>query len=118
MKSKTPWWKGKHGEWYCGGPINPLFHRSFWPLLVETAIPHIKISPFIGCVSLLTGSLLFISVILRLGANFSALPIPNQNPDSIDYDTDSAPPNVQWCYFDSIWAFVMHSWLAIGTAIV
>lgn len=122
MKSQIPWWKGKYGEWYVVAQVILLFIAVLGPLSWwSLPFPASIFTLVIGCVFLLTGSLLFISVILRLGANFSALPYPK--PESRLIETGPYRIMRHPMYSGVIliafgWAFVMHSCLAIGTAIV
>ncbi len=122
MKSQNSWWKGKHGEWYVVAQVVLLFIAVFgpfswwfWPF------PASKLASVIGSVFLLSGSLLFISVILRLGANFSALPYPKPEATLIEtgpYRIVRHPMYSGVILIAFGWALVMHSWLAIGTALV
>ncbi len=86
-----------------------------WPF------PASKLALVVGSFFLLSGSLLFISVILRLGANFSALPYPKPEATLIEtgpYRMVRHPMYSGVILIAFGWAFVMHSWLAIGTALV
>jgi protein-S-isoprenylcysteine O-methyltransferase Ste14 len=125
MKSKNPWWKGKHGEWYVVAQMGLFFILFFgprswwgWPTWTFSAS---KPASVVGSVFLLLGSLLFISGILRLGTNLSALPYPK--PDSILIETGPYRIVRHPIYSGAIllafgWALWIHSWLAIDTALV
>ncbi len=67
------------------------------------------------------GSLLFISGILRLGANLSALPYPKAESTLIEtgpYRIVRHPMYSGAIFIAFGWALVVHSWLGIGTALV
>ena len=122
MKSQNPWWKGKYGEWYVVAQVGLLFIAVFGPFSWRGwPFPASKLAFIVGSVFLLSGSLLFISVILRLGANFSALPYPK--PESTLIETGPYRIVRHPMYSGAIliafgWALLIHSWLAIGTALV
>ncbi len=122
MKSTNPWWQGRHGEWYVVAQVALLFIAVFGPLSWwGWPFPASKLVLVVGSLFLLLGSLLFISVILRLGANFSALPYPKAESILIEtgpYRIVRHPMYSGVILIAFGWAFVMHSWLAIGTALV
>ncbi len=111
-----------HGEWYVVVQVVLLLIAVFGPLSCwGWPFPATKLALIVGGVFLLLGSLLFISVILRLGANFSALPYPK--PESTLIETGPYRIVRHPMYSGVIliafgWALVMHSWLAISTALV
>ena len=125
MKSQNSWWKGKHGEWYVVGQWGLFFMVLFgprswwgWP---AWPFPASKLASVVGCVFLLSGSLLFLSGVLRLGANLTALPYPK--PESTLIVTGPYRIVRHPMYSGAIlvafgWSLFIHSWLAIGIALV
>ena len=122
MKSQNAWWKGKHGEWYVVAQIGLFFLAVFGPLSWwGWSFPAAEWASVAGGVLLLSGSLLFVSGILRLGANVSALPYPKSESTLIvtgPYRIVRHPmySGAIWVAFG--WALFVHSWLAIGIALV
>ena len=122
MKSQNPWWKGKHGEWFVVAQAGLFFMAVLGPLSWwGWSFPASKLASVVGSVFLLSGSLLFISGILRLGANLSALPYPK--PESTLIVTGPYRIVRHPMYSGAIliafgWGLLIHSWLAIGTALV
>lgn len=122
MKSQNPWWKGEHGEWYVVAQVGLFFMAVLGPLSWwGWSFPASKLASVVGSVFLLSGSLLFISGILRLGANLTALPYPK--PESTLIVTGPYRIVRHPMYSGAIliafgWALLIHSWLAIGTALV
>ncbi len=125
MKSQNPWWKGEHGEWYVVAQmslglmvfVGPIIWWDWpaWPF------PASKLTSVIGVVFLLSGSLLFISGILRLGANLTALPYPKSESTLIEtgpYRIVRHPMYSGATLVAFGWSLWIHSWLAIGIALV
>ncbi len=122
MKPQNPWWQGRHGEWYVVAQVALFFIAVFgplsrwgWPFHASTVIL------VLGSLFLLLGSLLFISVILRLGANFSALPYPKAESTLIEtgpYRIVRHPMYSGVILIALGWALLLHSGLGIGTALV
>ncbi len=125
MKSQNPWWKGKHGEWYVVAQMSlgvmaffgPLAWRGWpaWPF------PASNLASVVGAIFLLLGSLLFISGIFGLGANLTALPYPKPESTLIEtgpYRIVRHPMYSGATLVAFGWALWMHSWLAIGIALV
>ena len=125
MKSQNPWWKGEHGEWYVVAQMGlfliiifgprPWLGWSGWPS------PASKLALVVGSACLLSGSLLFISGILRLGANLTALPYPKSESTLIvtgPYQIVRHPMYSGAILAAFGWALLIHSWLAIVIALV
>jgi protein-S-isoprenylcysteine O-methyltransferase Ste14 len=122
MKSQNPWWKGEHGEWYVVAQVGLFFLAVIGPLSWRGwSFPASKLALVVGSLFLLSGSLLFSSGIFRLGANLSALPYPKPESTLIEtgpYRIVRHPMYSGAIFIAFGWALVMHSWLAIGTALV
>jgi protein-S-isoprenylcysteine O-methyltransferase Ste14 len=122
MKSQNSWWKGEHGEWYVVAQAVLFFMAVFGPLFWwGWSFPASILASVAGGVFLLSGGFLFISGILRLGTNLSALPYPKEESRLIEtgpYRIVRHPmySGAIWIAFG--WAFIIHNWLAIGTALV
>ncbi len=122
MKSQNAWWKGERGEWYVVAQAGLFFMAVFGPLSGwGWSFPASILALAAGSVFLLLGSLLFITGILRLGANLSALPYPK--PESTFVENGPYRIVRHPMYSGAIliafgWAFVIHNWLALGIALV
>ncbi len=122
MKPKNPWWKGKHGEWYVVAQMGLIFILFFGPLFWwGWPFPASTLASVVGIFSLVSGSLLLISGILRMGANVTPLPYPK--PESTLIETGPYRVVRHPMYSGVIliafgWSLCIHSWLAIGTALV
>ncbi len=122
MKSQNTWWKGKRGEWYVVAQFGLFFMAVLGPLSWSGwSFPASILASVAGSIFLLSGSLLFIAGILRLGANLSALPYPKAESTLIEtgpYRIVRHPMYSGAIFISCGWALVVHSWLAIGTALV
>jgi protein-S-isoprenylcysteine O-methyltransferase Ste14 len=125
MKSQNPWWKGKRGEWYVVAQMGLFFMVFFGPLYwlgwPTWSSPASKLAAVVGSVILLSGSLLFISGILRLGANLTALPYPKSESTLIvtgPYQIVRHPMYSGAILAAFGWALLIQSWLAIVIALV
>ena len=123
--SQTPWWKGTHGEWYVVGQIALIMLVFFgprtypgWPTL---STPFMWLGSIVGGVILITGILLLIVAIFRLGSNLTAVPYPKEQGTLIEtgpYRIVRHPIYCGWILISFGWAFLVHGWLTIGSAII
>ncbi len=122
MKSQNPWWKGKHGEWYVVAQMGLIFILFFGPRFWRGwPFPPSELASVVGIFSLVSGSLLLISGILRMGANVTALPYPKPESTLIEtgpYRVVRHPMYSGVILISFGWALCIHSWLAIGIALV
>jgi protein-S-isoprenylcysteine O-methyltransferase Ste14 len=79
---QTPWWKGTRGEWYVViqfalvGLV--VFGPSFWVFDQTALTSTVGVSLFLG------GGFLFVTGVLRLGNNFTAVPYPKDQATLIE----------------------------------
>ncbi len=122
MKSQITWWKGARGEWFVAAQAGLFLLAVFGPFSGwGWSFPASILASAAGNVFLLSGSLLFLSGIVRLGANLSALPYPK--PESTLVETGPYRIVRHPMYSGAIliafgWALVIHSWLGMGIALV
>ncbi len=122
MKSQNSWWKGERGEWFVVAQAGLFFMAAFGPFSYRGwSFPSSILASAAGGVFLLSGSILFISGIFRLGANLSALPYPKSESKLVEtgpYRIVRHPMYSGAILIAFGWALVIHSWLAIGIALV
>lgn len=116
---RTHWWKGKRGEWYvviqfalCG---LVTFGPRMW-IFDQTALESI-----VGASLLLGGGLLIVTGGLRLGANFTAVPYPEDQATLIETGPFQFVRHPMYCgaiFMALGWALWVHSWLTLGYAMV
>ena len=85
--SKTPWWKGTHGEWYVVGQIALIvlvFFGPHCPGMAKLDPPFTWLSSIGGSTILLTGILLLMVAIFRLGSNLTPVPYPKDEGTLIE----------------------------------
>lgn len=123
--SQTPWWKGKHGEWYVVAQVALIVLVFFgprniagWPAWTK---PFTWLGLIGGGVILLAGILLFFVAIFRLGSNLTAVPYPKDEGTLIETGPYRLVRHPMYCGGILItfgWAFLVHGWLTIGYAII
>ncbi len=123
--SKTPWWKGTHGEWYVVGQIALILLVFFgprtypgWPILPTS---FSWLSSIAGGVLLMAGALLFSSAIFRLGSNLTAVPYPKEDGTLVETGPYRLVRHPIYCALILIatgWAFLVHGWLTLGYTII
>ena len=110
------------GEWYVVAQVGLFITAVFGPLSWwGLSFPASKLASVAGSVFLFLGGLLFLSGILRLGANLSALPYPKSESTLVGtgpYRIVRHPMYSGAIWIAVGWALVIHSWLAVGTAVV
>jgi protein-S-isoprenylcysteine O-methyltransferase Ste14 len=125
MNTKSPWWKGTHGEWFVFAQfmlIALVFFgpRTFrgWP---TWRVPFTSLSSIGGSILLLVGGLLFLLAIFRLGSNITAVPYPKEQGVLVDTGLYRLVRHPMYCGIILIafgWAFLIHGWLTICYAVV
>jgi len=123
--TKTPWWKGTHGEWYVVGQIVLIVLVFFGPRNVPAwprwAPPLTWLGSIGGGVILLAGVLLLAVAIFRLGSNLTTVPYPKDEGTLIETGPYRLVRHPMYCGGILIslgWAFLAHGWLTIGYAII
>jgi protein-S-isoprenylcysteine O-methyltransferase Ste14 len=123
--AKTPWWKGKHGEWYVVAQIALVvlvfFGPHNFPAWPKWITPFIWLGSIAGGLILSAGVLLLAVAIFRLGSNLTAVPYPKDQGTLIEtgpYRYVRHP-----MYFGGIliafgWACLVHGWLTAGYALI
>jgi protein-S-isoprenylcysteine O-methyltransferase Ste14 len=125
IMSRTPWWKGTHGEWYVVVQF-ALFALvvlgprtwSGWP---TWTLPYTPLGSIAGAALLLVGGLLIAAGIFRLGANLTAVPYPKDKATLIEtgpYQLVRHPMYSGGIFMALGWALWVHGWLTIGYAIM
>ena len=122
--TKTPWWKGTHGEWYVVGQVALILLVFFGP---RTSPGWSKwMSPFTwlgsigGGILLAAGVFLLAAAIFRLGTNLTPVPYPKEQGTLVETGPYRLVRHPMYCGGILIafgWAFLVHGWLTIGYAI-
>jgi protein-S-isoprenylcysteine O-methyltransferase Ste14 len=125
MMSETPWWKGKHGEWYVVSQVVLIVlilfgPRNFPGCPIWTA-PFTWLSSVAGGIFLLIGLIPITLAIIRMGSNLTAMPYPNEQGTLIEAGPYRLVRHPMYCGLILIafgWALLVHGWLTIGYAII
>ncbi len=122
---KIPWWKGAHGEWYVVGQISLIVLVFFgprtyprWPIWTPS---FTWLGTIGGGVNLLTGALLLMTAIFRLGSNLTAVPYPKDQGTLVETGPFRLVRHPIYCGVILItfgWALLVHGWLTLGYAII
>lgn len=123
--SKTPWWKGTHGEWYVVAQIALIVLVFFgphtwlgWPLWTT---PFTWLGPIVGGILLAAGVLLLMAAIFRLGSNLTPVPYPKEHGILVETGPYRLVRHPMYCGGILIafgWALLIHGWLTISYAII
>ena len=121
--SKTPWWKGSHGEWYVVAQIALIvlvfFGPRNFPALPIWAAPFTWLGSIGGGIILLAGILLLAVAIFRLGSNLTAVPYPKDQGALIETGPYRLVRHPMYCGGILIafgWGLLVHGWLTLGYA--
>lgn len=123
--TKTPWWKGTHGEWYVVAQIALIVLVFFgprtwrgWPIWTT---PFTWLGSIVGGILLAAGVLLLMAAIFRLGSNLTPVPYPKEQGILVETGPYRLVRHPMYCGGILIsfgWAFLVHGWLTIGYAIL
>jgi hypothetical protein len=86
--TKTPWWKGTHGEWFVVAQVALIvlvfFGPRNFPAWPRWTTPFTWLGSIGGGVILLAGVLLLSVAIFRLGSNLTPVPYPKDEGTLIE----------------------------------
>ncbi len=123
--SQSPWWKGSRGEWYVVAQITlfalVMFGPRTWAGWPAWSFPYTWLGRMVGGALLLTGGLLALAGIFKLGVNLTPLPYPQDQAALIEtgpYQLVRHPIYSGAILMALGWAGWVHGWLTIGYAIV
>jgi protein-S-isoprenylcysteine O-methyltransferase Ste14 len=119
MMEHTPWWKGTRGEWYVVIQFALCGLVAFGPRMWTFA--QTALEPMIGAALLLGGGFLFVTGMLRLGANLTAVPYPKEEGTLVETGPFRLVrhPMYSGAIFMALgWAIWVHNWLTLGYAMV
>ena len=119
--TKTPWWKGTHGEWYVVAQIALIVlvffgPRNFlgWPIWNPS---FTWLGSIVGSALLPAGILLLMVAIFRLGPNLTPVPYPKEQGTLIETGPYQLVRHPMYCGGILIsfgWALLAHGWLTLG----
>jgi protein-S-isoprenylcysteine O-methyltransferase Ste14 len=122
-RSHAPWWKGARGEGYVGVQIALFALVVFGPRTGGLAwtFPYTFLGSIGGALLILTGGLLAVAGIFKLGPNLAAVPYPKDQATLVEtgpYRLVRHPIYSGGILMAFGWAFWVHGWLTIGYAII
>jgi protein-S-isoprenylcysteine O-methyltransferase Ste14 len=123
--TKTPWWKGTHGEWYVVAQIALIVLVFFgprnipgWPIWIS---PFTWLGSIVGSALLPAGILLLMVAIFRLGPNLTPVPYPKEEGTLIETGPYQLVRHPMYCggiLMSFGWALLVHGWLTLGFAFI
>jgi protein-S-isoprenylcysteine O-methyltransferase Ste14 len=123
--SQSPWWKGKHGEWYVVAQFVLLGLVIFGPRNIPAwpgwKPPFTWLGSIMGVILIPAGILLLATAMIRLGPNLTAVPYPKDDGTLIETGPYRLVRHPIYCGFILIalgWALLVHGWLTVGYAII
>ncbi len=125
VRTRVPWWKGTHGEWYVVAQIVLMILVFFGPRTVDGwaawAYPYAQIASFTGAALFLIGALLLAAGIVNLGAGLTAVPYPKDDAKLIEngaYGIVRHPMYSGGVMLALGWALWVNGWLTVVYALV
>jgi protein-S-isoprenylcysteine O-methyltransferase Ste14 len=122
---KTPWWKGKHGEWYVVAQIALIVLVFLGPRNIPAWLRWNPSFTWLGSIGggaiLLAGVFLLTAAMFRLGSNLTAVPYPKDEGMLIETGPYRLVRHPMYCGGILIslgWALWVHSWLTLGYVMV
>jgi len=123
--SQSPWWKGKHGEWYVVAQMAFLVLVIFGPRNIPAwprwTPPFTWLGSIGGGLLVPTGIFMLVAAMIRLGSNLTAVPYPKDDGTLIEtgpYRFVRHPIYCSLLFIALGWASLVHGWLTIGYAII
>jgi protein-S-isoprenylcysteine O-methyltransferase Ste14 len=123
--SKTPWWKGTHGEWYVVAQIALIVLVFFGPRNIpgcpNWTAPIAWLGSIVGSTILVAGILLLAVSIFRLGSNLTPVPYPKDDGTLIETGPYRLARHPMYCGGILIafgWSLLVHGWLTLVYAII
>jgi protein-S-isoprenylcysteine O-methyltransferase Ste14 len=123
--TKTPWWKGIHGEWYVVAQIALIVLVFFGPRNLPAWLGWKPPFTWLGWIGggfiLLAGAFLLAVAIFRLGPNLTAIPYPKDEGTLVETGPYRIVRHPMYCGGILIslgWSFLVHGWLTLGYAII
>jgi protein-S-isoprenylcysteine O-methyltransferase Ste14 len=123
--TKTPWWKGTHGEWYVVAQIALIVLVFFgprnipgWPIWIS---PFTWLGSIVGSALLPAGILLLMVAIFRLGPNLTPVPYPKDEGILIETGPYQLVRHPMYCggiFMSFGWALLVHGWFTLGFAFI
>ena len=123
--SKYHWWKGAHGEWFVF--IQAIlfglvaFGPHTWSGWPSWKPPFSTLGSIAGCFLLLSGFLLIIAGILKLGTNLTAVPYPKDRSTLLESGPFRLVRHPMYCggiLMAFGWGLWLHGWLTIVYALI
>jgi protein-S-isoprenylcysteine O-methyltransferase Ste14 len=123
--SRTPWWKGTHGEWFVVAQIALIVLVFFGPrnspAWTNWTTPFTWLGSMGGGIILLAGILLLAAAVFRLGSNLTPVPYPKDQGTLIESGPYRLVRHPMYCGGILIvfgWGLFVHGWLTLAYAII
>lgn len=125
MDRKPAWWRGARGEWWVAAQVALMLLVFFGPRAAPGLPPWLAatavVTRAIGAVLMLSGFLLLLAALLRLGPGLTPLPYPREGGVLIQAGPFGVVRHPMYCGGVGIalgWALVVQGWLTLLYAAV
>lgn len=122
---KTPWWKGRRGEWYVVLQFVFFFLLVFGPRSFSESQGDFYINNrFImitGIILIAVGGVMSFSGVIKLGRNLTPVPHPKDNSILVEtgpYSLVRHPIYSGLIFMSFGWAFFVQSWFTVIYAVI